>query len=170
MYEFASVKCFSVLCVCVLHLLIPIVSMNSDAPPKTAIRLVGGANGSDGCEGRVEVFVNGQWGTVCDDSWSLNNSNVVCRELGFPSAIASFTAGSFWRGEGSIWLDDVRCMGQEASLLLCSHSNIGESDCTHTEDIVVKCNQTGEDGSSVVCSKCSMNVHTGVFICYVHEQ
>ena len=147
MYEFASVKCFSVLCVCVLHLLIPIVSMNSDAPPRTAIRLVGGADQS---EGRVEVFVNGQWGTVCDDSWSLNNSNVVCRELGFPSAIASVTAGSFWRGEGSIWLDDVRCMGQEVSLLLCSHSNIGESDCIHAEDIVVKCNQKGEDGRSVV--------------------
>ena len=45
----------------------------------------------------------------------------------------------------SIWLDNVHCTGQEESLLLCHHSNIGESDCNHYEDVLVKCNQLGED-------------------------
>ena len=43
-------------------------------------RLVGG---SDQYEGRVEICINDQWGTVCDDGWSSNDASVVCKQLGF---------------------------------------------------------------------------------------
>lgn len=46
------------------------------------VRLAGGGPGRSS-EGRVEVCVNHQWGTVCDNGWNSTDANVVCHQLGF---------------------------------------------------------------------------------------
>lgn len=97
---------------------------------------MGGANVT---EGRVEVNYNGTWGTVCDDSWTIQDANVVCRQLGFTRATAAFSFAYFGAGTGAILLDDVTCFGTEARLDQCLSAPFGEHNCRHYEDAGVRC-------------------------------
>ena len=57
-------------------------------------------DGSGRHEGRVEVFYNNSWGTVCDDMWDLEDANVACKNMGYPKALSITSNGVF--GSGSI--------------------------------------------------------------------
>ena len=45
----------------------------------------------------------------------------------------------FGQGTGSIWLDQVACVGTEARLADCPANPIGVHDCSHFEDAGVRC-------------------------------
>ena len=102
------------------------------------MRLVGG---SGSWEGRVEVYHNNVWGTVCDDGWGLNDARVVCRQLGYPGAISAPGSARFGAGSGKIWLDDVACSGSESSLDNCWYRGWGIHNCYHREDASVICSR-----------------------------
>ncbi|XP_041470836.1 scavenger receptor cysteine-rich domain-containing group B protein-like [Lytechinus variegatus] len=105
-------------------------------PKDLQVRLLGGESA---LEGRVEVFYNGSWGTVCDDDWSLSDARVVCRMLGFQTAVRITTNAEFGEGSGSILLDDVRCVGNERNLAECYHGGYGIHNCGHSDDAGVVC-------------------------------
>lgn len=80
---------------------------------------------------------------MCDDSWDINDAQVVCRQLGCGSALKSLKEAKFGQGTGPIWLNEVKCKGNESSLFDCPAKSWGHSDCGHKEDAAVIC--SGED-------------------------
>ena len=127
------------------------------------VRLVGGSNQY---EGRVEVCINDQWGTVCDDSWDNTDATVVCKQLGYAytgsklcltvfrllwylrqiplgiTAGRAYSSANFGNGSGPIFLDDVQCTSSSSRLLECPSSPILLHSCLHSADAGVGCEGT----------------------------
>jgi len=128
-------------------------SLKKTVLPSRFVRLsyAGQASGGgqlDESSGRVEVYYEGEWGTVCDDGLfkdgvikehGINAANVVCKQLGYSSG-KPIATNEGQRGAGTIWMDSVVCSGEETSLLDCAFtSSYNENDCHHHEDFSVQC-------------------------------
>uniref|UniRef100_A0A3Q3FUL4 ZP domain-containing protein n=1 Tax=Labrus bergylta TaxID=56723 RepID=A0A3Q3FUL4_9LABR len=87
------------------------------------VRLVN--RGNQSCSGRVEVYHDGRWGTVCDKAWDLSDANVVCRQMDCGPPRSALLNATFGPGSGPIWLDDVGCSGNETSITECRHPGLG---------------------------------------------
>ena len=101
------------------------------------IRLAG--TNSHNSYGRVEVYHNGEWGTVCDDGWDTADATVVCRQLGFYSSVRAYGSAYAGQGTGPILLSRLSCIGDESSLFECSRSNTRTKNCTHSDDAALSC-------------------------------
>ncbi|XP_041093019.1 scavenger receptor cysteine-rich type 1 protein M130-like [Polyodon spathula] len=70
----------------------------------------------DSCSGRVELYHQGEWGTVCGDGWDLNDAKAVCKFLdcGFAKSAES-DSSRFGKGTGKVWFSRVNCTGKTAN-------------------------------------------------------
>ena len=119
-------------------------------------------------EGRVEVYYNGRWGTVCDDDWDINDAIVVCRQLHFTGANKALRLAHFGAGTGPIWLDEVRCTGSEQILNDCPHDDFGDHDCDHSEDAGVRCTGNSSLFTTNVETKCCIADNLLHVLLYTH--
>ena len=102
------------------------------------IRLVGGSGSH---EGRLEVFFQEEWGTVCfEKEWDYKNlPDTVCKQIGLHNGTTSLSR-KYGGGEGRIWLQNISCDGSEPGIDSCEHTPWGKQvTCDHSMDIGIKC-------------------------------
>ncbi|EFN55971.1 hypothetical protein CHLNCDRAFT_22917, partial [Chlorella variabilis] len=100
-------------------------------------------NGSDTSSGRLEVWHNGTWGTVCKTGFNATDASVACGQmrLGKNGVVAASRSGpAFGPGKGTIWLSQVNCNGRETRIEECWNRGWGTApNCTHAMDVAVAC-------------------------------
>ena len=90
--------------------------------------------------GRLEVWRNNMWGSVCNEHFTIEAANVVCRQLGFDQALDYTTGGYFGQSTGPIHMSNVTCIGYEAFIAGCTFSTTHS--CNHTQDVGIFCQGT----------------------------
>ncbi|XP_052410190.1 scavenger receptor cysteine-rich type 1 protein M130-like [Carassius gibelio] len=103
---------------------------------RLAVRLSGGKGL---CSGRLEVYHNAVWGSVCDDQWDISDAQVVCRQLGCGAALRADGNSVFGAGEGVVWMNRVECRGNEIHLWDCPLSLKNHTDCSKKEHAGLTC-------------------------------
>ena len=113
--------------------------------------------------GMLEMFVSGEWITVCSSSWTHTNTDVACRELGFPAGLSRYTMNKeMYSAPRRTMLANVTCVGNESRLVDCPHDPFFIVDfgcdrqrhvflrclCDHCNDYRAKDNLRLADGSS----------------------
>ena len=112
----------------------------------TDIRLVDGTYKN---QGRLEVQVSGVWGTVCLDTWTANESNVACKQLGYSKAL--FASATVSDGEMPNWLERVNCNGEETFIWDCGNNGVGKNDCNNDEIVYLVCHTDGNEVFVIYC-------------------
>ena len=141
---------------CVLSLIytvhIPIDVASNDTAAEGSVRLVGG---NTLLEGRVEVFLLGQWGTVCDGNWDLRDATVVCHQLGYLRAAEAPRSAFFGAGSGPSWYYSLSCTGTERRLTGCSkNTHYFGSACSHSRDAGAVCSSQSH---ALFCNCCCIS-------------
>ena len=78
--------------------------------------------------------------------------------LGFANGTAHAEA-AFGQGSGPIWLDDVRCIGNEKSIFDCPANSVGSHNCGHSDDVGVSCHSLIANGKFCLLDASSLTKH-----------
>jgi hypothetical protein len=98
-----------------------------------------------GKSGRLMIMHNGQWGTVCDDTFDSNDNgaNVACRQMGYSGGVHhEDSSHSESQTALNIWINGINCGGHESDIRSCPSAAMqapGYAGCSHSEDVSVIC-------------------------------
>ena len=102
-------------------------------------------------EGRVEIFLNNSWMSLCDMEWDRVKADLVCGSLGYGYAVSVVTGSGFGPGTGAVYPPLIRCSGDDRNLGCCSIVyNINGDQCTNSREAGVVCS-----GSSMLNNGCT---------------
>ena len=88
-----------------------------------------------GC--RLEVKFEDEWGSICSSGFTEQSADTMCKALGF--VFGGERVMNYGGGQGQIWLEDVRCSGDEGDAIDCAHSPVGKNYCQHGADVGLCC-------------------------------
>ncbi|CAJ0561234.1 unnamed protein product, partial [Mesorhabditis spiculigera] len=115
-----------------------------ELPLSERVRLIDDDGNDRTVEGRLEVFIDGQWGTVCNRSWTAQHALTVCNQLGLSMDPEYFEN---WRifppaGDLPMLMDNIRCEENEVDITKCRYDglwhNVGAG-CRRTEVVGIRC-------------------------------
>ena len=106
-----------------------------------------GGFGSSATEGYVEAFdiTTGQWGGICDHSFDVYDAHVICKMLGFTTAIEALSNSvpadlyGIALSGSNFTLDDLECIGSESSVFDCTVTGEPNEICGASDIAGVKC-------------------------------
>ena len=97
-------------------------------------------DGENELEGRLEVYKDGEWGTVCHQGFGMNDAVAVCRQLGYYGLNPTFQRGAaYGEGTGPVHMTSLRCNIHSQSLADCNSTVPDPAVCTHRKDVGVAC-------------------------------
>ncbi|XP_062571863.1 deleted in malignant brain tumors 1 protein-like [Saccostrea cucullata] len=101
-----------------------------------SVRMV---NGSSMHEGRVEIYLGGQWHSICDSGWDKREADVTCRSIGYSGGLPVLSS-MFGKGSDDSWiLGSASCSGSETSILACSFRTVEARSCSNGGHAGVLC-------------------------------
>ncbi|CAC5369481.1 DMBT1 [Mytilus coruscus] len=110
------------------------ISVNCDV---TEVRLT---NGTFAGEGRIEVKHDGEWGSICGNSFNVTAATVICQMLGFNNTKPTIHGhGYFGKAHGKVLMDHLVCKGNETDINQCTFPGWGKRNCRHDEDVGISC-------------------------------
>ncbi|XP_072027048.1 scavenger receptor cysteine-rich domain-containing protein DMBT1-like [Amphiura filiformis] len=128
------------------------------------------ADGKNEREGRIEIYYNSTWGSVCGTHMGLEEGDVVCRQLGLGRAIltSSVSTGSLYKSDTEdrivkMWLDNIECVGSEVMLAACSHSQWGMVGCSSDREAGVKCAESGSTPTTNGIVTLAMGLYLAIY-------
>uniref|UniRef100_A0A8R1DMH6 SRCR domain-containing protein n=1 Tax=Caenorhabditis japonica TaxID=281687 RepID=A0A8R1DMH6_CAEJA len=113
-------------------------------PKRHNIRLVDEDGNDEVTEGRLEVLVDEQWGTVCNRSWTAQLTTLACNQLGLVADVQYFENWRVFPAEGDLpmVMDNIRCEENEVDITKCRHDGIERNcaaGCRKTEVVGLRC-------------------------------
>lgn len=107
-------------------------------------------DGRNSIEGRLRVEINGKFGTVCNKGWTIQNSKIVCQQMGLildPNFyLYSKKLYQDHRQNDAILMSEVQCDSLDTNLFECRHTSLSDHTCTHEDDVWIKCLRPGWAG------------------------
>lgn len=87
----------------------------------------------------MQVYYNNIWGSVCDHMWDEKDADVVCRMVGYTGSTQPNNNADYGQGNGTIWLNNVQCAGNESSIFSCAHDGLRNQTCASGNEANVSC-------------------------------